>query len=77
MAETLPTTIRGESIASLGVGGVNGLARTWVSTGPGKISGSALDSRASARRFLSSRQEVVIGGVTSIGKVEGATAYGS
>jgi hypothetical protein len=40
---------------------------TWVSTSPGKISGSALDSRASARRFLSSRQEDVIGDVASVG----------
>jgi hypothetical protein len=48
---------------------VNGLDRTWVSTGAGKISGSALDSRANARRFLSSRQEDVIGGVNSVLKI--------
>src|SRR5262245_34586646 len=35
--------------------GVNGRASAWVSTGAGKIAGSALFRRASAIRFLSAR----------------------
>ena len=46
-------------MARRGIGGMNGRLSAWVSTGAGKISGSALRRRASAIRLRSARHSDV------------------